>query len=100
MSGQQNQITKTFDAKAFYAGQRALGANPCVSQSPEGALGEHVAIGQAGGVTGDVTPFYDWARDGDSDWALRKAYAREVWDNRPASDLPTIYQFVQLGEVR
>jgi hypothetical protein len=90
----------TFDAHAFYAGLRAAGANPCVRQHHDGGLAEQFAVGQAGGVTGDVTPFYDWAREGDSDWALRGAYARSVWDNRQASDLPVAYQFVELGAGR
>lgn len=87
----------TFDARTYYAGLRALGANPCVRQHHDGGLAEQFAVGQAGGVTGDVGPFYDWARRGDPDWALRREYAHAVWDNRPASDLPVAYQFVELG---
>jgi hypothetical protein len=89
------------DAHEFariYAGLRAAGANPCVRQHHDGGIGEQFAVGCS--VTGDVTPLYDWARKGDSDWALRREYARSVWDNRPASDLPTVCQFVPLGAVQ
>jgi hypothetical protein len=92
-----HNITITFDAHTFYAGLRAAGANSCVRQHPDGGLGKQFAVGRPAGVTGDVELFYAWAMEADSDWALRKAYARAVWDSQPAGDLPVAHQFVPLG---
>jgi hypothetical protein len=95
MPSQHTTQTTLFNAHAFYSGLRAAGANPCVRLHHDGGLAEQFAVGC--GVTGDVEPLYAWAMEADSDWAMRKAYACSVWDNRPASDLPIAYQFVELG---
>src|ERR1041384_8087784 len=83
-----------FDAHAFYAGLRALDVNPCIHQQPDGSLWESNAVGH---TVGDASQLNRWAMTGDPDMSLRKAYAFTAWDNRPASDLPTHFQYVPLG---
>jgi hypothetical protein len=83
-----------FDAHEFYAGLRALNVNPCIRRQPDGGFWESNAVGH---TVGDVSQLVRWARAGDPDSSLRRAYAFTAWDNRPASDLPLECQLVPLG---
>lgn len=82
--------TAPFDAHTYYAGLRALNANPGIRQQPDGSVGEYCEVGH---TVGDVSQLVRWAITGDPDWSLRKAYAFSAWDNRPASEC----QYVPLG---
>ena len=83
-----------FDAHTYYAGLRALGANPCIYRLPDGAFAEIISHVDR---TGDEGPLNMWAMKSDSDWKQRKLYAREVWESRPASETPVQFQYVPLG---
>ena len=84
-----------FDAHTYYAGLRAIGAEPCVRRYEHG--GSLVEFYLALGRTGDSGPLNRWAIYEDPDRRLCRNYMRSVWEAWPASALPVQCQFVPLG---